>query len=443
MAVRDRDLDDLQPIPVATRPVRASVVGSMLAKVAEMVTLLLLATIVPRALGSEGYGRFAVPLTIVTLGSLALSLGGPLVLARFVPAAPPAERVALARAIGVRLARGRAIQVVGVAVLAGGAALLAPDRFPRVETTLVVLALALGVATTLALQVPLGLGRTGPWTLRYPLQNVVLIAASLGLHHRFGDRGAVVGIVVSTAVALVFALVVLWPIARQPAARVAVPDGALRFGVLQAAGAAMLQAVHRGGVVVVAVLGASSEEAGFAALAGGIALAVTYAVLQAYTVSLPHLAERTDDSGEPVLRRLSAWLLAGLVPVALVGVLLVDRLVPVVFGDDFEGAVAAFGPALALIVLAPVGALVVQVAALRLRPQVALVNGAAALVTFVVVAVLAVPAWDAAGASLATLAGVAVGGVVSMRRLPGAVGAGLAVASYVAAAGVLALAVAT
>ena len=60
---------------------RRAVGASMAGKAAELVTLALLATVVPRALGPHDYGRFAVPLTIVTLGTLALSLGGPTVLA--------------------------------------------------------------------------------------------------------------------------------------------------------------------------------------------------------------------------------------------------------------------------------------------------------------------------------------------------------------------------
>ena len=97
---------------------RAAVAGSLVAKTLEVATLVLLATLVPRALGPADFGRFSVLLTIVTLGSLALTLGGPTLMARFVPAAPPHERVALARAIGARLTRGRAAQLLAIALAA-------------------------------------------------------------------------------------------------------------------------------------------------------------------------------------------------------------------------------------------------------------------------------------------------------------------------------------
>ena len=138
---------------------RASVYGSFAAKGAELVTMLLLATLVPRALGPEAYGRFAVPLTIVTLGSLAMSLGGPTLLARFVPAAPPHEQLGLARAIGARLARGRALQLGAVVAAAALASLLAPDQVPAADTALVVVALVLGVAASVA---SAGAARSGP-----------------------------------------------------------------------------------------------------------------------------------------------------------------------------------------------------------------------------------------------------------------------------------------
>lgn len=420
---------------------RASVAASMAGKAAEMVTLLLLATVVPRVLGPRDYGRFSVPLTVVTLGSLALTLGGPTLLARFVPAAPPEERLALARAIGGRLARGRAAQLALIAAAAVVAVLVQPDTFPALETALVVAALVLNVATTLALQVALGLGRTGAWSARYPVQNAVLIAAVLVLRDSAGSTGGPVAILLAAVVGVVFAGAVVAPILRPRPARVPVPDGAVRFGVLQATGAALVQVTHRGGVLVAAVLAGSAAETGYTALATGIALGVTYAVLQAFTVSLPHLADHGAEADpEVALRRLAGGLLAVIVPGALVGAVLLDRLVPVVFGEGYEGAVGALGPALALVVLAPASSLVVQAAALRLRPEVVAATGAASAGTFLAVSLAAVPAWGATGATAAALAGTAAATALGGRLLPGALGTRLGGAS--AAGGLAVLVVA-
>jgi len=422
---------------------RASVLASMAGKAAEMVTLVLLATVVPRALGPRDYGRFSVPLTVVTLGSLALTLGGPTLLARFVPAAPREQRLALARALGGRLARGRAAQLALVGAAAVVASLVRPATFPPLGTALVVLALVLNVGATLALQVGLGLGRTGAWSTRYPLQNGVLIAAVLALRGSAGGTGGPVAILVAAVVGAAFAGVVLAPIVRPPVEPVPVPEGAIRFGVLQAAGAALVQVTHRGGVLATAVLAGSAAETGYAALATGIALGVTYAVLQAFTVSLPHLADGGSTADpEAALRRLAGGLLAVLVPGAVVVAVGLDRLVPLVFGDGYEGAVDAFGPALALVVLAPASSLVVQAAALRLRPEVATAAGAASAATFLAASLVAVPAWGATGATAAALAGTAAATALGAGLLPGALGVHLGAASAAGAAAVLAVALA-
>ncbi|HEY8544776.1 MAG TPA: hypothetical protein VIL36_07000 [Acidimicrobiales bacterium] len=430
--------------PAVGGQVRVAVAGSMAGKVAEAVTLALLATVVPRALGPDAYGRFSVPLTIVTLGSLAMSLGGPTLMARYVPTAPEPDRVALARALGGRLARGRALQLAALVPVAGVAVAVDPDAFPPATTALVLVALAASVAAGLALQVPLGLGRTVPWALRYPLQNAVLVAAVLVLHPLAGDTGAVVAILVSALAALAFAAVVAGPVLAARVDPVPIPAGAVRFGRLQAGGAALVQAAHRGGVVAVAVLGGSAAETGYAALAIGIALGATYAVLQAFTVALPHLSDagRAGAAGDPeaVLGRLADVLLLALVPGSLVAALLLDTAVPAVFGDDFRAATAAFGPALALVVLAPLSSLLVQVAALRFRPGVALANGVAAAATFLVVAALAVPRWEAAGATAAGAAATAAGALVSLRLLPGAARPRTIAASLAGAALVMAVA---
>lgn len=421
----------------------ASVAASLAGKAAEMATLLLLATVVPRTLGPADYGRFAVPLTVVTLGSLALTLGGPTLMARFVPAAAPGDRVALARAIGGRLARGRAAQLAVLAAVALAAVVWDPARFPPLVTGLVVGALALNVAASLALQVALGLGRTGAWSVRYPLQNAVLIGAVLVLYPRAGATGAVVAILVSAVAGAALGAAVAGPLSGARTAKVPVPVGAVRFGALHAAGAALVQCSHRGGVLAVALLAVSPAETGFVALATGIALGVTYAVLQAFTVTLPHLADSaaTPRAAEAVLRRLAAGLLVVIVPVAAVTALVLDAAVPAVFGGAYEGAVPAFGPALALVVLAPLNGLAVQVAALRLRPEAALSSGIASALGFVVVAVATVPAWGAAGGTAAALAGAAAGALTSLRLLPGAAGWPIGLASFAGAAAMLVLAV--
>ncbi|OLT14677.1 hypothetical protein BJF78_17780 [Pseudonocardia sp. CNS-139] len=354
-------------------PVLAGVVG----KAAEAGTLVLLATLVPRLLGPADYGTFSVATTVVAIGSMALTLGGATLLSRYVPAAAPDERTAVAVALTLRLARNRFALLGALAVAAVGLAVLVPDRFPPAVTGLVLLAVALNVAGTLLLQADLGTGRALAWCFRYPVQNAVLVAAVLALHGTAAEAGGGTAVALAGLAGLAVGIVAAAPLVRPWPPRVPVPEGALRFGVLQAAGGALTQLVQRGAVLAVALLAGSAVETGYAALAMGIALAATYAVTQLFTVSLPALAAGDTAGSESALRRLAGGLLAGAFAVAAGGVVALDVLVPLGFGTAYADAVPAFGPALALVVLAPVTALAVQAAALRTQPAATLWSSAA------------------------------------------------------------------
>jgi O-antigen/teichoic acid export membrane protein len=399
--------------PSVRGPIAASVVG----KTVEMATLVLLATVVPRMLGPSDYGRFAVALTIVTLGSLALTLGGPALVTRYVPAAPPDDQLPLARAFGRRLAGETGVQLGVLSAIAVLIAVAIGVRIPWPETIAVAAGLFLNVAATIGLLVVLGLGGAAAWSARYPIQNAVLIALVLVLHPIAGSAGALAAIPLSAAVAVVFAAVVCAPLlARREGPSAALPDGATRFGRLQAGGAALTQVTHRGGVVVVAILAGSTVETGFAALAVGIAIGLTYAVVQTFTVALPPVLASEDDP-ERALTRIADGVLAVVAPACVIAALMLDRLVPAVFGSEYAGASSAFGPALAVVVLAPLTALAVNIASVRLRPEVVTASGAVSVVLFAAVALVVVDRWGATGATAATLTGVVGGAVVSLAML--------------------------
>ena len=414
---------------------RRPVVAGALGKVAEAATLVLLATLVPRLLGPADYGRLSVALTLVAVGSVAMTLGGATLLARYVPAAAPEQRRSLARAITLRLARNRIAPFALLALVAAVLALTAPARFPPATTAWVVVALALNVATTLALQADLGLGRSGAWSARYPVQNAVLIAAVVALYVAAGVDAAIMGLAVAGAAGFMLALVAtasLWRTA--PRVPVQLPPDAARFGLVAAGAGALTQLVQRGGVVAAAVL-SSDEEVGHAAVAVGVAVAATYAVVQIFVVTLPGLtAQQASGTAERTLRRLGGALLAAVLPCVALAVLAIDVAVPLVLGAAYTDAVAAFPFALAAVALAPLNALLLQAAVLRLRPEAMLAAAAAGAVVFLVVAVLAVPTRAAPVAPVAPHAGTATAAVAGLVAVPGAAGWRLAAASLAGAA---------
>jgi O-antigen/teichoic acid export membrane protein len=285
-----------------------------------------------------------------------------------------------------------------------------------------VLALVLNVMATLALQADLGLGRAGAWSARYPVQNAVLIAAVVALYVTAGLDGAVAGVAVAGAAGCTLALTATRSLWRAgPGVPVRLPAGATRFGLVAAATGALTQLVQRGGVVAAALL-STDEETGHAAVAVGVALALTYAVAQIFVVTLPALTARhaaAADQADRALRRLAGLLLLVVLPVAVLGVLAVDLVVPVVLGPAYVDAAAAFPPALAAVVLAPLTALTLQTAALRLRPEATLAAAAAGAVAFAVTALVAVPMWGAPGAAGAMLAGTATAAAVGVLTLGG------------------------
>ena len=417
---------------------RASIISSSVGKAVELVTLVALATVVPRALGPSDYGRFAVVLTVVTMVSLALTLGGPTLMTRFVPAAPPDQRVPLALALGRRLMITRLATVAVLGLVAIGIA--GATSLSTTDTAITITATALHVVATIALLVLLGLGGTAAWAARFPLHNAVLVVGALALYPIGGITAALFAVLVAAAATTVAALIVVRPILRARAGSDAViPDGALRFGALQAGGAALMQYTHRAGVLAVAILAGSSVQTGYAALAIGLALGALYAVLQLFTVSLPHLTaqdldRRGTDLAEAPLRRLATITTAFLVPALAVCALLLDRLVPPIFGADYEEATPSFVPALALVALAPIYSLYVQVASIRYRPHVSLEAGVAAAIVFTAVAIAATPSQEAVGGTAAALAGTAAAVIVAIVRMPGTASALQTAAAFCGAA---------
>lgn len=423
-----------------TRILTAPVGGSVVGKAGEFLGLAILVTLVPRLLGPAEYGSFALALSVVLIASSALALGGPSLMARYVPTADLADRPALARALLTRLALWRLAATTALVGLGVTLAVVDPARFPPGETALVVTALVLDVVATLLLQAALGLGMTWAWNLRWALQNSVLVAGTVLIVVVAGKDAAVAGVTVASASALVLAVAaVAGPLGRAPSGA-AIPRGALRFGLLQGLSGLFILVTHRGGVVAVALLGGVAAETGFAGLAIGVALAATYTVWQAFVSQLPGLAGlvATDPARAERRARHLAWgSLLVLFPAALGATLPLGWLVPRVFGDEFDGAERSIAVALAIVPLAPLTALASQLISLRLRPRLRVASSAVGAAAFALTALVAVPVWDAAGGALALLVGTAAGSLVTVVALGRALDRRFVAASLAGAAAVL------
>jgi GT2 family glycosyltransferase len=274
----------------------------------------------------------------------------------------------------------------------------------------------------------------------------VLVAAVLVLATRAGHAAAVGAVAVASGAALVVGAAAAVPPLVRARRGAPVPPGAFRFGFIQGVAGVLVQLVHRGGVAAVALLAASSRQTGFAGLAIGLALAATYAVWQAFALQLPRLAvgAAADPGGAEAAAERLAWtslLVVG--PVAVAGAAVLEPALPLLAGERFRGAEAALVPALALVPLAPLTALLTQSTALRLRPDVRLRASAVGAAVFVVAAGAAVPPLGAAGATTALLAATLGGALASVVLLPGSASRRVIAGAVGAAAAALAVGLAS
>jgi O-antigen/teichoic acid export membrane protein len=410
-ARRHRTPDTLSAVTdrAAALPWKAQA-GSAAGKGVEALTLAALVLLVPRALGPADYGGFAVALAAATGIATATGIGGPALFARVLAPLDGERRRDVALALLARVGRTRAPLLGALAVLAAGGASVAPGDVRALHLALVAVAAVMGTAATLLSQLSLGLERTAVWSLRYPLENGVIVVGALVLHRRAGLDGAIAAIALGAGAALVLGIATAGPALRGARRGSELPPGALRFARLQAAGGTLTQAVHRGAAPACALAGASAAASAHAAIAAAAALAITYAVLQAMLVALPGAARehaRNPAAAAAVLRRTALWSACAVVPACAVVAVAAEPLLAAALGENFRDRVDALRIALVAAALAPLWALGNQLAAVREQPEAGLMGAAAGAAAFACVALLALPTAGASGAAAAMLAGVA------------------------------------
>ena len=322
--------------------------------------------LLPRLLGADDFGSFAVVQGFVALGSTVAAVGGPTLMSRFVAATPEPGRRSIARALlmdglGWRIAA----LAVGVTIAAAIAALY-PDEVPPVSVACGATALALTAAGSWASFVALGLGRVAVWSYRYAVQNAATAAVAVGGYAVLGVDGALIGLAAGAAVGLAWASRGLGQVLRAP--RVAAPEGARRFAALLAVSGVAGQVAFRLPVPLVA-LGAGTVAAGNAAIGLGIALAAIFTVNHPFAVAMPAALARGEDvrRAEASLLQLGVRTLAVAGAAALIGAAAGPPLLRTMLGEEFRPAADALGLALAAVPLAAVTAVLGQIAVLRLR----------------------------------------------------------------------------
>jgi lipopolysaccharide exporter len=401
---------------------RRALAGSIGGKALEAGTLAGLVLLVPRALGPADYGSFAVALAVATGLSTATGVGGPSLFARALGPLDGAQRDELARALTRRLGVARSRLVAVVVLAACGGAALAPHRVSMLQAALVLGAVAFGSAATLLSQLALGLERTVAWSLRYPLENGVIVGAALVLYPLAGLNGAIAAIALGAIAAFGLGLATVGRslLTAPEGGRRALPASVVRFARLQAAAGLLSQTVQRGAAPACALLGVGATATGHAAIAAGAALAIVFAVTQTTLVVLPGAARTfalDPARARALLCHVALVATAVVVPVCIVVAVAADRLLALTLGDPFRGAAPALRIALAAAALAPAWALSMQLAAVGDQPEAVLTGAAAGAATFVVVAALALPGGGAVAGAEAMVAGFGVSVLATLAAL--------------------------
>ena len=417
---------------------------TLAAKWLELATQALLILVVPRALGPTAYGEFAVAFAVVSVLSLGLGLGAPLAAIRYLPAVPPTEQAARARAVAASVASSRA-RILGVATVAAVAGAVALDL--SVPLTLVVCAAAwCSVGSSVASELGLAVGRPRVWNARFPLENGLVVVAAPAGHALSGSHGAIGGMALACATTFVVLFQRLAGELRSAPAGAALPPEAATYARLQTITVILGTFVNRGGPLAMSLAGASSAQTGFAAIATGVGTAGTATMTSLLTVQLPRLVQRglekPGEAEDDAARTARATLLVAMAA-ALPAALIAGPAIELALGPGFAGARDAVVLALPSVPLGAVLGLASLISSLRLRPGALTSAWALGGVAFAAVAAVAVPALDAEGAALALLAGVLVASSAATLLLGGRAmrtswAASVAGAALVLAAGALA-----
>jgi O-antigen/teichoic acid export membrane protein len=398
-------------------PRGAAVVGKGL----EFASQLLLVTLLPRLLGPAEFGRLTVALAIVTIVSVAFSLGAPGAFARFVPTEIGRRQAGLALSMTSQILPFRVVQLSLAGVAAIVVVTMMPTRFAAVDVGLMYLALVAEVTAILFTQVALGLGATWIWSCRIAARNAVLLLLVPLLMAVVGTPNVLWTVSLGSIAGLMFSAILVIPLVRHAERGVAVPTGAARFGRIAGAGLLAGQLTYRGPVLAASLAGLPADAVGFAGLAGSVAIAVIYAIRELFTVSVPELVSLWQSSPDEADRRLRGlgekWQLF-LIGAGCAGVLVVDRLLPTVVGAAFAPATQPLLVVLATLPLIPLAVIANPASSLRLRPDLPLRIDGTALLAFSVTAFVATPRLGATGSMVALLIALLTSGVLSVVALP-------------------------
>jgi O-antigen/teichoic acid export membrane protein len=404
---------------------------------------LIFAMVVPRMLGPQAFGNYALITSLagwfVMLGSLGLIN----VIARYMPGLVLQDDSSALRRLAGNLLTLRLLSGALVAGLYLALTAVAFVELDRVLLWLIAGSVWLQGVSTLLFALFLGLNRADLWgggdTLRRWL-TVLLVPLGIWLS---GLRGAGAGLIVAEVI--VIALGAWWIPFRFSWADLR-PDAPwlapfLRFGLVFFGSQLLFTAFQAGGEVLVRAVSGNYVEVAYFALAHSVYLTAA-ASMPPLVWSFAPLLSGLREGGDA--RTLGAWierlltLLAVASVVAVLGCLfLADVVTPLVFGTAYAPVAANLVPLSLGLVMLGLGTVTSLVALVHGRPGEALVASIVRLVAFWALGVVLVTWWGSLGACVAMAGASTVHAAYSVSRMR--VELGLAVRRWFSAVAIGAL----
>lgn len=378
-------------------------------KAAQIAGAFAFAALIPRLLGEELFGQLAFVLSLSLILQMAGDLGGLDIIGRHVPGWASEGTWDRIRWLAWQLTWMRLALGGGIIV---GLTLAAPWLAPWLNAWqgfLIGLGVALRILSWTPYQLSFGLDQMGRWSVDLSWRQLIMIPC-LVLTLPWGLTGLLVGLLVSEAIFLIPGLIWSRPVWQpyRPDWRGLRPY--LRFGAGFFLANVVVVLLYRSGPVLLELLTHDTVAVGYLGLALSLYMLVI-TVLSQYmasftpTLALLHTRRQTVEAQQWLDRLLRySSILMGLL---LIGAgLLTYPLAPLLFGADFAPVSQIFLIlSLALVVQPFIWAGRYAAAAFG-QPRVAFFSALAGLVVALAGSLLLMPAFAAAGAAMALVAGM-------------------------------------
>jgi O-antigen/teichoic acid export membrane protein len=348
--VGDRREADLEATEVETR--RAVRNASLLVtqRGLDVVRALAFAALVPRLLGVEDFGRFALLLSVSHWFALMSGLGSTQLMGRFVPVMvlrdqPQEARLLLGNLLAVRIVSGTAAAATFLVL-----AVVWLDDLPLALVGLVAASVALRSVANVPFAFFLGLNEAARWgagELTRSWASLVLVgggAAALGL------RGACVGALLAEV--CVAALGAYWVRPHLSLAGLRIDRAFLaphlRYNLLFFASNLLFALSQRGGEALVRTAGLSYAEVGYFGIAASAFAAATQGAWRLLMAFLPIVARQRAQGNREAMTECASRLLQVVTACGAVAcsgaIVLGPDLVPLLVGRSFRPAAALLPP---------------------------------------------------------------------------------------------------